>query len=334
MDLTREATKEIFQILDDDEYIGVIAFDSEMEIVEILKPKSEINQEQFVEKLETIDARGGTNMEIGMEKAIQMLLRDPNTQRNKRIIFITDDCPNIGKSEHGLREMAEQAFNESNGTLGITYIGVGLSFNATVSKELSKVKGTTIFSANSSTELKKTLVEDFNYIISPVAFDVSINLLSNGYAIETVYGTDADAAQSDKLLNFRTLTSSRISEEGVKGCAILIKLKETPKNDDDISPFLKVEIQYTPFRSVESERKVFVANFVHSDALAIRKAIALSRYFDTLKELLPETSRGSLPFTNDDKAKLDQLKAFLTQSNDIRHDLSIEIESLERLILL
>jgi hypothetical protein len=94
-------------------------------------------------------------MEIGMRTTIQILLLSPNTTRKKRIIFLTDDCPSIELDETRLKGMAENAFVNSNGTICITYVGIGLSFNAKVSEELSKVHGITIFSVNTSRELKK-----------------------------------------------------------------------------------------------------------------------------------------------------------------------------------
>jgi Ca-activated chloride channel family protein len=154
-------------------------------------------------------------MEIGMEKPIQMRSFDHPTNSHMTILFITDACPNIGLGETGLKSKGENAFISSNHTLGITYVGVGLSFNAEVSEELSQVRGTTIFNVNSSRELKKTLVEDFNYLVTPVAFDVDLKLNCNGYSIDTVYGSD-DEKQSDRLIHFRTLTASAVNEKGVK----------------------------------------------------------------------------------------------------------------------
>jgi hypothetical protein len=129
MSLTIEATKEIYQLLDEDEYIGILAFDNDLEIVEFLKSKGTIDSNRLFQHLDSIQDRGGTNMELGLSKAIEMLLQSPNSTRNKRIIFITDDCPNIGQDEFGLRSMAENAFIKSNGTIGVTYVGVGLNFN-------------------------------------------------------------------------------------------------------------------------------------------------------------------------------------------------------------
>jgi hypothetical protein len=107
--LTINAAKDIFDLLDDDECIGIIAFDTELTIVETLKRKTSIDRERLFSELEGVTPRGGTNMEIGLSKAIEMMEMDPNSERNKRILFLTDACPNAGTDEHGLRGMAEQA---------------------------------------------------------------------------------------------------------------------------------------------------------------------------------------------------------------------------------
>jgi Ca-activated chloride channel family protein len=335
MNLTIEATKEIFELLDEDESIGIIAFDDRVEIVEIIKPKKKINEDDLFDHLETIQARGGTNMEIGMEKAIQMLLSDRNTTRNKKIILITDACPNIGLGKGGLKEMAEQAFLDSNKTIGISYIGVGLSFNAEVSEELSRVRGTTISSVNTSRELKKTLVEDFNYLITPIAFDVDFQLKANGYEIENVYGGDDDEKKSNKLLHFRTLTGSAINEKGVKGCAILIKLKDIAKSNEEIDSFLKIEIDYLPSNSDENVHKVFEIGFGNDQNSAIQKAISLALFFDIMKEVLPDYNQYKEKLDEEEKAKLNQLKTFLMiPAEDVKDDLSNEIDIIDRLLII
>jgi Ca-activated chloride channel family protein len=335
MNLTIEATKEIFELLDDDQFIGIVAFDDRVEIVELLKSKSSIDQEELFDNLDQINARGGTNMEIGMEKAIQMLLSDPNNDRNKRILFITDACPNLGSDDKGLKQIAENAFISSNHTLGITYVGVGLSFNAEVSEELSKVRGTTIFNVNTSRELKKTLVEDFNYLITPVAFDVDLKLNCNGYSIDNVYGGDEDQKQSDRLLHFRTLTASSVNEKGVKGCAILIKLKEIPKSNEETESFVKIQISYTPSQSQEIIEKVFQVDLSNNHNSVIQKAISLAVFFDVLKEILPDTHEIKEKFEDSEKEKLNHLKEFLiNQPDEVKSDLSNEIDIVERFLLL
>lgn len=237
--------------------------------------------------------------------------------------------------ENGLRAMTEQAFLNSNKTIGISYIGVGLSFNAEVSEELSRVRGTTISNVNTSRELKKTLVEDFNYLVTPIAFDVDFRLNANGYEIENVYGGDNDEKKSNTLLHFRTLTGSAINEKGVKGCAILIKLKDISTSNEEIDSFLKVEIDYLPSKSDENVHKVFEIELRNDHNSAIKKAISLALFTDTLKDVLPDYNQFKEKLGEDEKEKVNQLKTFLmNQSEDVRNDLSNEIDIIDRLLLI
>jgi hypothetical protein len=62
-----------------------------------------------------------------------------------------------------------------------------LSCNSKVSEELGKSREIIIFNFNKFRQLKKTLAEDFNYLIIPIAFDIDFKLDSNGCAIDKVY---------------------------------------------------------------------------------------------------------------------------------------------------
>jgi Ca-activated chloride channel family protein len=189
------------------------------------------------------------------------------------------------------------------------------------------------FSFNSSNELKKVLVDGFNYRVSPVAYDVSIQFESNGLGIDFVYLGDEDSVQTEQLLHFRTMTASSINEKGVKGCAILMRLKDIEKQNSEALNFVKITIQYLPANGNEIQTKVFECNLCDSQQEPIRKAIALAVYYDTLKEVLPANPFKS-SFTDQEKEKLLLLKEFLEQQPDsIRDDFSSEESLVEKLLL-
>jgi hypothetical protein len=50
--------------------------------------------------------------------------------------------------------------------------------------------------------LKKTLVNDFNYLVTPIVFDVKVSLESLGFEIDFAYGGDEDEIQGSRLLHF------------------------------------------------------------------------------------------------------------------------------------
>lgn len=65
-----------------------------------------------------------------MRAAIAILQSDPNTGRNKPIIFIIDTSPTIGDGVQLLKKAIERAFLASLRTIRVTYVGIGLSFDA------------------------------------------------------------------------------------------------------------------------------------------------------------------------------------------------------------
>jgi Ca-activated chloride channel family protein len=334
MALTIEAAKQIFDLLDDDECIGVLAFDDCVEIVETLKRKMTIDRTRLFEALDGVQPRGGTNMEIGLSKAVEMMQLDPNSTRNKRIIFITDACPNAGSNEYGLRVIAERAFVASSRTTCVTYAGVGLSFNAQVCNELARVRGTTVFTVNTAEELRQTLVEDFNYLITPIAFDVKVCIESDGVEIDgsRVYGADDDARKSGSMLEIRTLTGSSIRGNGVKGSVIVAFLKAASA-DALHNARMRVRVEYLPFGEAEVQQRVYESVFKFEVDSVVEKAFALSVYYETLKQILPPGNQPRDSLSDPEKAAITALRDFLTsQAATIRTDLGEELQMVNRIL--
>lgn len=332
MELTIEATKRIFDLVGDDEEIGILMFDNVVDIVEEIKPKGFINRSELFGRLETIDPRGGTDFGIGLSCAVSMMQNVQNNNPNQRIIFLTDAIPTVGASTIAIREMAEGAFVASNGRLGVTYIGIGLSFDAGSCAELSRGHSTSVSSISNSKELEEILQTEFNYEVSPIGFDLRIGLLSEDYAISEVYGGDSDYQKDGALVEFRTVTASAVGVEGIKGSVLIIHLQPLRA---DIGPRASVEIsvELTPFGETESQRQVY-EYFLNDEPTAVtEKAYALSVYYRTVLGLLPERRVSKTTFTLDELSVLTRLQGFLKgQRPEITARLENEMKMVEDLI--
>jgi uncharacterized protein YegL len=183
MDLAIDAVKGIFDLMDDDEQIGILTFDEIVDEVQDLKTKNEINWNDVFSRLDGIEPRGGTDFGIGLSAAITMLKRSANGSRNQRIIFLTDAIPTVGTSETSITGRTEAAFIESHGFIGVTYCGIGLSFDASACAELSRARNTSIYCMSTSEELNHMLTSEFNYLVSSVALDVRVGFSSSDYSI-------------------------------------------------------------------------------------------------------------------------------------------------------
>ena len=81
---------------------------------------------------------------------------------------------------------------ESKEHIYTTFIGMGLDFNIELVNKIVKSRGTNYFSVQSSREFKKILVEDFNYIVTPIVFNMDLQLESQAIKVLENYGVEYD----------------------------------------------------------------------------------------------------------------------------------------------
>ncbi|HBC84337.1 MAG TPA: hypothetical protein DCZ30_02530 [Clostridiales bacterium] len=190
--------------------------------------------------------------------------------------------PNVGTTnKSGLLKYIES--NSKNG-IYTSFIGVGVDFNTEVIESLSNVRGANYYSISSNEQFKKILSEDFEYMVTPLVFDLNLNFESTKYDIEKVYGTDSEDLSSGNIMKVNTLFPSSTNENSEsKGGVILLKLK---KKDNSTDNKINLRVSYTDRdgnKHSNSQDIEFDKNEEFYENTGIRKAIALTRYVNTLK---------------------------------------------------
>jgi Ca-activated chloride channel family protein len=178
--------------------------------------------------------------------------------------------PNSGElRSDGLFGMVDSASKKGIYT---TFIGIGVDFNNNLVERVSKTKGANYYSVHSQKEFKQRLDEEFDYMVTPLVFDLKLTL--NGDKIEAVYGSpEADRATGD-IMYVNTLFPSPSQNGASKGGIILIKVKDTKD--------LKLSVSYKN-REGESFRVSKDIKFTNSNDKATKKAIQLSDYVTIAK---------------------------------------------------
>jgi hypothetical protein len=250
-------------------------------------------------------------------------------------VFLTDATPTVGAGPNSLKTITEQAFIDWKGYLGVTYVGIGLSFDAKTSTELSHVHSTTIFSVSSPRELAD-MMNEFNYLVSPVAFDVRLGFSSSVYEIKSVYGGDDDARTDGGLIECRTMTASSVGPQGVKGSVLVIVLrpKDSVHNQElpSQSP-ITLSVKARLFGSEQEEHQKHQYVLRHDPNVVTEKAFALSVYFETLRSILPPQSVYKAEFTGKEMARLCKLQDFLREQRpEIARQLTHEQTMVDQLI--
>ena len=118
----------------------------------------------------------------GTELFTDKMLNDDEYEN--RIIVITDAMPNLGTTSKG--ELTKYVKENANKGIYTSFVGVGVDFNTEVIECLSDVKGANYYSVHNSEEFKKTLGEEFDFMVTPLVFDLELKFDSNEFEIAGV----------------------------------------------------------------------------------------------------------------------------------------------------
>ncbi len=285
MKAAEESLNLLLDHLNKDDRFGLVLFDSTAEIQKELTPVSKLNINKFKGDILEIAPRGGTNFEAGYKygTALYSFIEDENTDEyENRIIVITDAMPNTGITrENSLMNMV--AKNADKG-IYTSFIGVGVDFNTELIEEISDVKGANYYSVHNTQEFEKRMSEEFEYMVTPLVFDLSLDIDSDFYDIQAVYGSDTKNAQKGNIMYVNTLFPSKSGGGEVKGGIVLVKLK---KNGKDENGNLEVKVSYKDRSGKEHNNRQSVtfknSNSEYYDNTGIRKGILLTRYANMMK---------------------------------------------------
>ena len=292
MVIANESLNCLIDQLKEDDRFGLVLFDDGSYLAKPVNLVGETDIAKTKEHILEIKSRGGTNFEAGYIKGTELFTEEmlSDDEYENRIIVITDAMPNLGTtSKDGLTQYVKE-----NAEKGIytSFVGVGVDFNTEVIECLSDVKGANYYSVHNSEEFKKKMGEEFDYMVTPLVFDLELKFDSNQYEIRAVYGTDTKVKTNGTIMKVNTLFPSSSNSDGeVKGGVILLKLTPrmfTTQYPNEQAMYTKVTVSYKDVSgdSHKNEQKVeFEASSEDRyDNTGIRKAIALTRYANVMKD--------------------------------------------------
>jgi Ca-activated chloride channel homolog len=241
-----------------------------------------------------LQPRGGTNMAAGMQKGIEQLtrietsLKDPTVYEN-RIVFLTDAMPNRGElSKGGLFSMVQNASEENIFT---SFIGIGVDFNPDLVEHITKTRGANYYAVHSSEDFNKRLDDEFDFMVTPLVFNLKLQLSSKDYEITGVFGSPEADLATGQMMKINTLFPSSTVEEEVRGGVVLVKLRKTGYANGPIH--LNVSYEDRSGKTYGSSDTVqFDSNNIHWDNKGVQKAVLLSEYVSLLKNWLLDSRKG------------------------------------------
>jgi len=282
VDVATEALRAVTTHLEGPDRFGVVTFADSASVVADLVRTDERDLDALRADIQGIRADGGTNLAAGLSTAEELLAphedADP-TEYENRVIVLSDAMPNVGqRTNEGLTGRLADAADRGVYT---TFVGVGIDANLNVIDAITAVKGANYYGVRSPAEFRERLDEEFAYMVTPLAFDVSLSVDGEGYDLANVYGTTADDLATGEVLSIRTLFPAPKEEGRVRGGVVLAELADAGDGDT-----VSVTAEWTERdgRTRETTATVTVDPTERRfDSTGVRKAVLLTRYATLLK---------------------------------------------------
>jgi Ca-activated chloride channel family protein len=292
IEIADQAVVDLLSHLKEDDRFGLVIFSEEAFLADPLTPINDKNITKLKMQILKIQDYSGTNMEAGMEKASRLFgryLEANKSECENRIVFLTDAMPNIEEtSETGLHKILKD--NADRGVYS-TLIGIGVDFNSQLVENITKIRGANYYSVHSAGEFKERMDDEFDFMVTPLVFDLLLKLNATGFEIEKVYGSPEADEATGEIMKVNTLFPSKKEAGEVKGGVILVKLKKLSPEGHMV---LKVSYQDRSGQ-VESDEAEVEFNETSPDFYqntGIHKAVLLTRYADLLKDWIVDERRG------------------------------------------
>ena len=272
--------------LDEDDRLGVVLYNHRAHVAKPLRDVASTDMPAIQRHIREIAAAGSTNLEDGFEAAVDMLAggqTGPNAER--RVVFMTDMMPNTGATgEDGLTRLFADAAVDGIHT---TFVGMGLDANAELTDALSGIRGANHYFVRSAAEFERRLGEEFDYMVTPLVYDLGLDLDAEGYEIAAVHGSPSSEPATDRLVHADTLFPSAKRDGEARGGVILVRLERTREVGQEEEPLgVDLVASWTDRTGREHDERVTVdvpdepGVYAHS---GVRKAVALSRHARELR---------------------------------------------------
>ena len=358
IDSAKKAIESILQQLNDNDRLGIVTFESGSKTFLNMKNITDLDMATVKEIVRSIHAAGGTNFESGYRQVMNVyetmnIAGFNNDGYDNRVIVLTDAMFNQGSHDGDtLLSMISNAAEDraDTGRIYTTFIGIGLDFNAGMIEKISQTRGCNYYSVKNAKEFEDKMNEEFEYMVTPLVFNVVLRLECDSCVIDKIYGSDTDCKSDGEFSRIHTLFPSQKSNETdeTRGGIQLIKLIKdenkmniTSSENDGFEVLLEVTYEDRDGKKYRSVQNVlFDADGLSTnnfyDNLGIRKAILLCKYVDVIKRWIETDGDGAdtLVVSEENRQMFRQFQTYFANEMEVLNDESLrkELDLLSKLI--
>jgi Ca-activated chloride channel family protein len=213
--------------LRDEDRLGVVLCNHRAHVARSLDGVDDLSAVR--QHVHEVQAGGGTDIARGVETAAGLFDCDPQEDGSERRVVVLSDGTSGGETA-GRDTFQTLCADAAGRGVHTTLLGVGLDANPEVAAALTGVRGAN-YGFIPPGGVEGRVQQAFDCMVTPVVYDLTVELRANGYEVASVHGYPAAEAATDRLVHAGTLFPS-IDDGSIHCGPILLGLDRTGGDSD------------------------------------------------------------------------------------------------------
>jgi len=189
MDSVKQSLYRLIDQLGEGDRLSIVLFDDRVDV--LVEPSLVTDRAKLKNAVASISARSATNMAAGLRQGstfVQANAGQPGI--SDRVMLFTDANTNTGDTDQ--TTFIQIAASNAAQNIGITLFGVGTDLNQDLVLAITGLRGGNYFYLDNATKIATVFDTDFDYLVTPLAYNLEFQLLpATGFIITAVYGFPA-----------------------------------------------------------------------------------------------------------------------------------------------
>lgn len=285
----KEAAVEFVKRLREKDIISVVLFDNQVDV--LIEAQHVTNKEKLISKIQSVEVRGSTDLNAGLLKGYDEVIKNYMPNQNNRVIMLTDAIANTGDIDP-LSIIKQSNAKTAELEIDITLVGIGYDFNNDLSREITNSKRCSMFFINDSEDIKKVFIDEIESLLSPIAHDVTLQIeLSHDLEIAHFFGYSPVILGNTISLELENINS---------GLTQIIVMKLKQKDNTIESPkqaFIRAELVYKDVAKAQTDRIESTATVFSDESKKkedLQKNYTISRMAQCLRDMAEFYENGKI----------------------------------------
>lgn len=186
MKYAKEAAMFVVKQLSSDDLLSIVNYDN---TIEVTSPSQKIqNKEVLIKKIETIYARGMTNLSGGTLEGYKQVASTKKSNYVNRVLLLTDGMANEGVTDPAkLCKIASSKFQEEG--IALSTFGLGAEYDEDLLTQMAEAGRGNYYYIDKADKIPEIFAKELDGLLNVVAQNATVSIaLPSGVTCEKVYG--------------------------------------------------------------------------------------------------------------------------------------------------